>query len=292
VRWRIWDGTSDYHALRTQVTKRFGAGWQVQSSYTFAKATDDGSAFLGTGDFTGDRQPYGVTKEHALSAFDVRHSFFTNFVYEIPVGRNWSGIPGTVLGGWSMSGVMRMTSGEPQSLSAANPRYRIPGTSPAQFVTFQNTAGPSLDLKPGGEYTYDTRNPDAYFDITQFSFPSTNCMSGSLAAGVPTPCDSSLPIGAFQGNIAPNTLIGPGIFTLDFNLTKETRVPMLGESGSVQFRAEFFNLLNRPNFSSPGTNLFDRDGVPVAVTRTSGPGVITNTTGTARQIQFALRLGF
>jgi len=79
---------------------------------------------------------------------------------------------------------------------------------------------------------------------------------------------------------------------LDLNLTKETKLPILGESGGVQFRAEFFNLLNRPNFSAPGTNPFDRDGIPVAVTPTSGPGVITNTTGTARQIQLALRVSF
>jgi hypothetical protein len=79
----------------------------------------------------------------------------------------------------------------------------------------------------------------------------------------------------------------PGVATVDFTIMKETRIPMLGEGGSLQFRMEMFNLLNRSNFSSPETTLFDRFGVA-----DPDAGTISTTRSPSRQLQFALKVSF
>jgi len=144
-----------------------------------------------------------------------------------------------------------------------NPNATQPtlGSLSEQFV-----GGGTLDLIPGGnQNSVRPQNPDQYFDVTQFRYP--------------TPF--------FVGNVGRNVLIAPGIANVDFTLTKDTRFPVLGEGGSLQFRAEFFNLFNRPNFGAPALNLFTNTGA-----RRSNAGQITTTGTPSRQIQFALKVLF
>jgi hypothetical protein len=272
MRWRMTDGDSDYNAFRLNLTKRFTHSFQVQTSYTFSKSTDDSSTWTGSSDFgVADRRDYQTAKPHGLSSFDVRQSFYTNYVYDLP-GQKLKGPAGTVLGGWSMSGVVRLNSGYPVSLVADTPRASIGG------VTYQATYvdGNTLDLIPGGK-TNPThpQNPNQYFDTSQFKFPAT-CTTAS--------CN---PIGYFQGNLGRNTLSSPGIITFDWTMIKSTALPRLGENAKLEFRAEFFNLFNRPNFGVPNLSVFDRSGV---LKQTAGQ--ITSTAQSSRQIQFALRLAF
>ncbi|HWP83894.1 MAG TPA: TonB-dependent receptor, partial [Terriglobia bacterium] len=122
VRWRTSDATSDYHGLRLSLSKRFSRGFQFQTSYTFSKATDDSSNWVGSGDFGDANRPaYRMDKEHALAGFDVRQSFTANGVVELP-GRNLPGAAGKILGGWSLSSILRLNSGNPVSLSAQQAR--------------------------------------------------------------------------------------------------------------------------------------------------------------------------
>jgi hypothetical protein len=85
----------------------------------------------------------------------------------------------------------------------------------------------------------------------------------------------------FYGNLGRDTLTGPGLATWDVSLLKDTRIR---ERLNLQFRAEFFNILNYANFNTPNAVVFTPSGVsPTA-------GVITSTSTTSRQIQFALKL--
>ncbi len=256
-RGRFADGGSDYHALRVSLTKRFSRGFQIQSGYTYSKSTDDSSAWTGSGDWGGDMIGYRTEKIHGLSSFDVRQSFSTNFVYDLP-GASLPGAAGKVLGGWGLSSILRFNSGYPLSLVADQPRQ---GTLQMVYVD-----GRTLDLIPGGKQN-PTRpqNPDQYFDVSQFSYPEP----------------------FFQGNLGRGTVTAPGVANIDASLKKDTAIHGLGEAGALQFRAEFFNLFNRPNFAAPAINLFDRTGV-----RKSSAGQITSTKISSRQIQFALRLIF
>jgi hypothetical protein len=92
-----------------------------------------------------------------------------------------------------------------------------------------------------------------------------------------------------RGNAGRNILIGPGLSNLDFSVFKNNPVKKISENFNVQFRAEFFNILNHANFAVPvmpdHTDIFDSTGVATGVA-----GVLTSTTTTAREIQFALKL--
>ena len=262
MRWRDTDGASAYHAFRLSVTKRFSRSFQFQSSYTFSKSTDDSSGWLGSGDFgIGDRRSYFGEKEHGLSSFDVRHSWNTNFVVDLP-GGNLEGAAGKVLGGWSLSSILRLNSGSPFNINAEQPRD---GRD-----RFDRVDGSTLDLVAGGNQNpVRSQNPNAYFDVSQFVMP----------------WDPRDPETFFMGNLGRNTLTLPGTTNVDFTLMKDT--PLGGENVSLQFRAEFFNLFNRPNFGVPNARVFDRRGRDQV-----GAAEIEDTRTSAREMQLALKLIF
>jgi len=104
---------------------------------------------------------------------------------------------------------------------------------------------------------------------------------GAPAAPISGTCANLL------GNVGRNSVIGPGLATFDFSLFKNNYIKRISESFNVQFRAEFFNLLNRPNFAAPINNstFFDSNGNPVG-----GAGAVDHTSTTAREIQLALKV--
>jgi outer membrane receptor protein involved in Fe transport len=287
-RWSYTDGESDYHALRLNLNKRFSGGLQFQTSYTFSRSTDTGSNWTGSNDFQGEIRGYRDTKLHALSAFDFRHNFSSNFVYDLP-GGNLTGPARTLLAGWSMGGVLRFNTGFPLNITMQLPRPSPTGQS-STAVTPTNVDGPSVELIPGGNNNPvldDGRNPESYFDVRQFTIPLV--IEGAQH-------------GYFQGNVGRNTLIAPGIANLDVTFTKNTAMPFLGEQGSLQFRAEFYNLLNRVNFGSPSTTIFarPRNGNNLAGdladpwTRRPQAGAtrINDTRTSSRQLQFGVKVVF
>jgi hypothetical protein len=279
MRWRDTDGSSWYHGLLVTVNKRFSHGFQVGSSYTWSKSLDDSSTWSGSTDFNdGDTRNVRNQKWWGQSAFDVRHSFNTNFLYDLP-GRNLAGAAGKIIGGWSLSSLIRLNSGFPNTPGATRPRS---GSNAVQFVD-----GAELDLIPGGKITTNPQNPDNYFDISQFSYPRhgmSNVANGYDPSLRGVPGYGNL---IAVGNLGRNVMNVPGVATVDFTIMKETRIPMLGEGGSLQFRMEMFNLLNRSNFSSPETTLFDRFGVA-----DPDAGTISTTRSPSRQLQFALKVSF
>ena len=100
--------------------------------------------------------------------------------------------------------------------------------------------------------------------------------------------------GFFEGNLGSNTLISPGIANMDITFTKNTRLPFLGEAGSLQFRTEFYNILNRPNFGDPSMTIFRRPrrGRPTERRLYSTAARIDDTRTTSRQLQFGLKVIF
>jgi hypothetical protein len=90
------------------------------------------------------------------------------------------------------------------------------------------------------------------------------------------------------GNAGRNTVVGPGLLNVDFSTFKNNYIPRISETFNIQFRAEFFNILNHPNFQSPVKHnaIFNTDGSPAG----SGAGAINSTTTSSRQIQFGLKV--
>jgi hypothetical protein len=147
--------------------------------------------------------------------------------------------------------------------------------------------------------TVITGNINQWYNPAMFSIaPETVSPAAEQASCAPgtAPCNF---IGQL-GNSGRNILTGPPFRNWDFSVVKDTKVGFLGEAGAIQFRAEFFNVLNHPNFALPNGVAFSGDPTdltPFSEKQTTSAGAITKTivpsggTG-ARNIQFALRLEF
>jgi hypothetical protein len=161
-----------------------------------------------------------------------------------------------IVAGWQVSGVLTAQSGPPFDISSGfNPSWLSNG-----FVSGYP------DLVAGAQVNYDTRNTERYFDPSAFSLP---------------------PVPGFIGNLARTFGKAPGIAKLDVVLTKST--PLFDEKVNLQFRSEFYNILNRANFNQPASAVFDSAG-----TGAFNPtvGQIRSTTTISRQIQFGLKVLF
>ena len=122
-------------------------------------------------------------------------------------------------------------------------------------------------------------------------------VSGYVAPGTPLgnathyydPCAFVIPHAGFLGTTGRDFLRGPGFANMDFSLVKDTKVSHLGEAGSVQFRAEIFNIFNHPNLGLPNRIVYA--GTPGA-NPLSTAGQILTTIAPARQVQLALKILF
>ncbi|MBI4463304.1 MAG: carboxypeptidase regulatory-like domain-containing protein, partial [Acidobacteria bacterium] len=181
--------------------------------------------------------------------------------YELPFGSGqrwgsqWNGVTDKLLGGWAVSTTQTARTGLPINLTMT-PRQSRCGAQSCQERP---------DLIPGGNNNPVLENwtPEKYFDASQFAVPA---------------------LGYF-GNVGRLTLISPGIWNLDFSLNKRTQI---AEAKNLEFRAEFFNALNHPNFGVPNAATFQ--SAAGALSPTSGR--ITTTSNFMRQMQFSLKLTF
>jgi len=243
------EGDSSYNALQIDVNHRFSRGLALRGVYTWSKTLDDGDSLNSTasgGEPALASNPFDLRADKGLANFDVRNAAAVNGVYDLPFGHR-----NVMLSGWSINSILTLQSGFPFT--------------------------PQLSYNPSN--TGDTRNP-----VRPFVNPN---FSGPVILGTPNqwfnPAAFLAPPNAsgFYGNLGRDTLTGPGLATWDVSLLKDTRIR---ERLNLQFRAEFFNILNHANFNTPNAVVFTPSGTsPTA-------GVITSTSTTARQIQFALKL--
>jgi hypothetical protein len=214
---------SNYNSLQVRLEKRFSHGLQYEAAYTFAHALDNASsASLGSvnnGDFQDQRFP---NANYGNADFDVRHRFVFSYVYDLPFGRgrmfarNASGAMNQILGNWQMSGVFSAATG---NYYTATDIVSVANTDCGGTVGF-NCARPNL-----------VGNPNA-----------TPCVPGTLF----NTCafeDNNIQ-GTF-GNAGRNIIQGPGYKTWDTSLVKQFPIR---EQMHLEFRAEFFNILNHVNY--------------------------------------------
>jgi hypothetical protein len=223
-------------------------------SYTWSKSLDQVSNSIGLEagqgqSGTGASNPYSRAYDYGRATFDRSHNLTANAVYVIPLRGN------KFAEGWQVNGLLSAVSGIP-----FNPVIGFDNEG-LQAQTTQNAERP--DIRPGCTYnSVVLRKPTQWFDPTCFAVPT-----------VGTP-----------GNIGRDSLIGPGLFNIDFALFKNTKIT---ERFNSQFRAEFFNVLNPPNFAVPTTATFSQGG-----SINTNAGRITSTTTFQRQIQFGLKVMF
>lgn len=242
------EGDSHYNGLQLDFYHRFSGGLLIRGIYTLSKTIDDGSSPNATtsgGEPALASNPFNLKSDRGLSNFDVRNVAVVSASYALPFRQN------RLVSGWTANSIVTLQGGFPFT--------------------------PQLSYNPSNNG--DTRNPVRTFVNPAFSGPvilGNPNQWFNPAAFLPPPSASG-----FYGNLGRDTLIGPGLATWDFSLLKDTAIR---ERLRLQFRAEFFNILNRVNFNQPNAVVFTPTGVsPTA-------GIITSTATTSRQIQFGLKL--
>ena len=257
MRFQLPQGNSHYEGVALSAQKRLSQGLQFQLTYTYSKNIDHSASLTGGEFVDNQRNVYAFWDPHlnrGLSSNDIRNNFAANFSYELPFGENLSGAGRYLIGGWQLNGIISIRDGVPVSVTDTPIR--------AQRDRLFERGGLRVNLVPGGDNNPVLGGPDQYYDPMQFE-PSTL---------------------GFLGNLGRNTLIAPGHATVDLSLFKNLPIT---EGSRIQFRAEFFNSLNRVNLGYPDASPFLSNG-----SRDANAGRITDTRGTARQIQFGLKYEF
>ena len=242
-------GQMNYNSLQAKVERRFNNGFSLLTSYTWAKNIGNvGERYFRS---TGYQDAYNWSADRSLSPLDIPHRMTAAVIYDLPFGRGnrWgNSLPGfanLLVGGWQVNGIFTLQSGTPLSISV-----------PVNSIGFgagqrPNNNGQSARLSDG------ERTPQRWFDTSVFSLPAPFSF----------------------GNVGPYSadLRGQGVNSWTTSFFKNT---LLREGVNLQFRAEFFNLLNHPMWANPGTTV-----------NNSTFGQVTQKTGN-RTGQLALKLIF
>ena len=247
---------SIYHGLHTRLQCRLRGGLTGMFSYAWSRSIDNASGFFPSGaDANYPQDSNNISAERALSSFDVGHRFTGSFVYDLPLGQGKrfgggaKGLVGALLSNWQMNGVMTFQTGQPFTVA-------LPGEFDNSNTGFANLGFGAGD-RPNvvGNAVLANPDPQLWFNTAAFALP---------------------PFGSF-GNAGRNVVRGPSLRNVDMSLLKDTAIT---ESTTLQFRAEFFNVMNTPNFGLP--NLFF--GTP-------GFGSVLSARD-GREIQFGVKLLF
>ena len=256
-----------YNALIASVRQRLGERLNYQMSYTVGHATDyyqGGSRSTGSGDIP---DPADLTRYRADSSYDIRHHVSASGVYRLPTPFGNNSISRHVFGGWEVGFTAALESGLP---------YWIVNT--AGFNPIRDVNGKVTGFRPlSGDYNADGRNFDlpnvptglpAKFDRSMFI--GTN--GGRAAMNV---ADFPAPAVGTEGNSPRNAFRQQGVIQLNSSVIKNNKLPFFGETGNLQLKFEFFNVINRVNLGGINTNPGDPNfGRILGQNGNAGPRVI------------------
>ncbi len=218
----MWDSylSSNYHSLQVAINRSFSKGLSLKGAYTYSKAigqTDD-AGWAGVAWDTASQ----FNRNRARAGFDRRQMFQMGFVYELPMGKGQamplSGAADAILGGWQVSGILALLTGQPFDVRTSGSSLNTPGE--------RQTADQVGEVRRLGNVGDDGTfyNTDAFAEVTDVRF----------------------------GTSGRNILDRPGVANLDLSLTKSIA---LTERINTSIRAEFFNFTNSPQFGRPTNNV-------------------------------------
>lgn len=242
------EGNSSYNALQLDLSKRITHGLTFRANYTWSKSLDINSAPTGA--------QASNESQMVMDRTDLPRDWgpsALNSPQQVSLSTSYD-LPfgkGKLWGGWQVNQITTLLAGFPFT--------------------------PVIGANRSGDG--DTRNPDR---------PSLNPnFTGPVVTGNPyqwfNPNAFILPVAGTYGNVGRGVFSGPGLADLDVSVMKMTR---LTERFRLQFRSEFFNILNHPNFGVPNQTVFSGTAFNASA------GLISATATNSRQIQFALKLLF
>lgn len=253
-------GFSVYHAMQLKVEKRYSNGLYLLNSFTWSKVIDNAAGHLESYNGDNSRVNYrNLASEKAIGSYNQPVSNTSTAVWEIPFGkgRKWGGdanpfING-LLGGWRITGINTMSSGQPINLSYTAPSAFQVSTAPTYRPNYL-----------GGSIYSSEKSVQNYFNKSSVVAPNSQNAN-----------DPSRPF----GNLGRNVGRTEALFNFDGGAHKDFPLPW--EDTRIEFRAEFFNMFNVTNLGAASSNVSSNNF-----------GTITGLASPARQIQFALKLVF
>ena len=221
--------TSSYNGMSARLERRFAQGFSLLGVYTFGRSLDmqsnvdlcDGcGGSAGAGAIVDAR--FNRRANYGLSDHHVAHRFVVSGSYELPfgTGKQWatSGVSAAVLGGWALSGITTLSTGQPFTVTLNFDNANTGNTNWPNRIASGKVDNPTVDR---------------WFDTTAFAFPAQYT----------------------HGNGGRNTLIGPGIVSTDLSVQRNFSLPYVSERSRLEFRGEAFNLFNTPQFGTPNASL-------------------------------------
>jgi hypothetical protein len=304
IRGMFYQGRSYFNALELQLAKRMSHGFQMQGTFTWGKSIDTSSATLAGDAFNNSISSldwFDMKLTRGLSDFNVGRTLVVNGTWEVPTAKSFSGPARWLTDGWELGVIFTASDGVPFT-----PTWGT-GGDPSNSNSSDDFAYPNRLGGSGCNTLTNPGNPNNYIKTQCFSVPTApdpafwgaNCnpFPPSIQPSDPTlpPVPATFPqCFNLRGNAGRNSLIGPGITSLDFSVFKNNHIKRISENFNVQFRAEIFNIINHANFAPPGpgdgnTDIFAADGTSLAG---STAGALVRTTIPERQIQFAIKIIF
>jgi hypothetical protein len=259
------NSNSDYHSMQAKYDRRLTKGLDMLAALTWGMTRTNANDLLSGGGIASFRAPYlpnfGIEHDMGLASYDIRKALSWSGTYQLPFGHgqhfgaSTSKLEDGVLGGWMFNWIMTMDDGQPLTLNC---------------VTNGTSGLGCYALETGAAKYAGPHNVNQWMNPAAFADPAPATTIGQSNYG---------PLGG-----GPTQIIGPGFHRLDYSLFKQFQTT---ERTRLEFRAEFFNITNHPNFSV--TNMYTN------YKSTSTFGRITATRDSPndpRQIQFALKFYF
>jgi hypothetical protein len=311
--------TSRYNALQVVLQKRTSHGLELEGAYTRSRVVDETQGQSNVQDCISSGGLLGVYPLNPIvdkgpACFNILNNWEINLLYHFPDVMKGNGFLSKAANGWFISSIVSIQSGQPftpliganrsesgvlqsgqgdrpdintAALLAAYPCTSQPGQTPAGINPCAYTP---VVYNPK---TVITGDPNNWFNAAMFSLPPT-CTGPGLTGCSPT-------LGQL-GTAGRNSLTGPPERNFDFSVVKDTKLGFLGEGGMLEFRAEFFNVLNHPNFAGGGpfhVQIFNGACSQPCTPETSpfseaptNPRATQQVQDGQREIQFALRIEF
>ncbi|HEY4710168.1 MAG TPA: TonB-dependent receptor [Candidatus Acidoferrales bacterium] len=306
-------GDSLYNSLQVSLKHQFSKGLLLQASYTWSKsitninAPESGTGIAAPGNVlsggASSNDPLDFGQQYGLAAFNRPQRLVIAYSYDLPY-KHTEGLTGKLLGGWAISGVTTIQDGEPLTVADTNGGRIYYGSAGIPFggggvraqLNPANTVGcnkfgvcSGTGLTTSGSLLCRTGNLSAT-QITEFgcaandgyinqnAYVDTPCIGGSVQGDCAGAVPGDVPGATGFGNSQVGAIMGPGQNNWDFSLIKNTKIT---EGTSLQFRTEFYNIWNHPQYNPPVNTRGD-----------VGFGGIFSSSVPPRILQFALKYSF
>ena len=268
-------GFSNYSSLQTTLKRQLNRSTYLQAAYTWSKAMTtvtggDGTNGVFAGGSGNSNDPNNRYARYGLAAFDRTNRLVVTYTWTLPSWQNGSAFERVATGGWMFSGVTTVQTGKPLTFTDTRDGTAYGTASRAQYAA--GISNRNVLNKNGGTMLNRIRT-NTYLNPSNLLFTFAPPVANhALYNGVDAYDYGDSGIGVARG---------PGNDNWDMSLSKTTRVGGLREDASLDFRTEFFNVWNHPQYAAPGTAV-----------GTASYGVINTSAVAPRLIQFALKYVF